>query len=77
MQKRIRVNAYGRELQLRLERSPIERFDIDELVRKLVVARIELVVGQGVEHERIVGIGAVPDPNQLLSGGQDKGLLMQ
>ncbi len=36
---------------------------------KFVVARVDPVVGQGVEHERIVGVGAVADADQLLRGG--------
>ena len=31
-----------------------------------VVARIDLVFSQGIEHERIVRVGAVADPDELL-----------
>jgi hypothetical protein len=49
MQIGIRVNADGRKLQRRLESPAVERLDIDELVRKFVVARVDPAVGQGVE----------------------------
>ena len=48
------------------KRPAVERLDVDQLVRELVVARVDLVVRQGVEHERVVGVGAVADADQLL-----------
>ena len=32
-----------------------------KLVREAVAARVDLVVGQRVKHERVVGIRTVPD----------------
>ena len=42
----------------------IERLDVLQFVAKAQVAGVHLVVGQGVEHEGVVGIGAVADANQ-------------
>src|SRR4051794_40404992 len=69
----VRVYADGRKLQLRGKRAAIECFDIDELVRELIIARFYLVVGERVKHERVVRIGAVPNTDQLLGRGQNRG----
>ena len=69
MQKRVGVNAHGRELQLRLERAAVERFDVDQLVREFIIARVDAPLGQRIEHERIVRIGAMADADQLLGCG--------
>ena len=37
--------------------------DVDELVLEAELGSVELVLGQGVEHEGVVGVGAVADPN--------------
>ena len=64
------VQADGGQLQLALEGPAVERFDIDQLVRELEIAGVDLVVRQGVEHEGVVGIGAVADADERLGGGQ-------
>ena len=43
------------------KRPAIERLDVLQFVREVQIAGVDLVVGQGVEHERVVGIGAVAD----------------
>lgn len=48
----------------------VERFDIHQLVREFEVARVDLIIRQGMKHEGIIGIGAVSHANQLLGGGQ-------
>ena len=54
-----------------LKRPAVERLDVDQLVRELVAPRVDAVVRQGVEHERVVGVGAVADADELfgLRGG--------
>ena len=69
VQESVGVNADRGQLQFRLERTAIERFDVDQLVLKFVVARVDPVVGQGVKHERVVRIGTMADADQLLRGG--------
>ena len=60
-----RVQADGGDLQLALECATIERLDVLQLVAEGQVARVDLVMGQGVEHEGIVGVRAVADCNHL------------
>ena len=50
-----------------LEGPAVERLDVLQFVAELQVAGVDLVVGQGVEHEGVVGIGAVADGDQLLA----------
>src|SRR5262249_51231925 len=54
-----------RDLELPAHGSLVECFDILELMDEAQTFCFELVVSQGVEHERIVRIGAVPDPDRL------------
>ena len=42
----------------------VERLDVLELVDEPQAAGVELVVGQGIEHEGIVRVGAVSDPDR-------------
>ena len=63
------VDADGRDFQLAFEGPVVEGLDVLELVDELEVAVVELVVGQGVEHEGVVGVGAVPDPDGPADGG--------
>ena len=65
------VQADGRQLQLAGEGAAVERFDIDQLVAEFVIAGVDLAVGQGVEHEGVVRIGAMADADQLADGGQN------
>ena len=55
------VQAQGRQFQLAAERPAIERFDIDQFVPEDVRSGVDLAAGQGVEHEGIVGVGAMAD----------------
>ena len=55
------VQAQGRQFQLAAERPAIERFDIHQFVPELVRSGVDLAAGQGVEHEGIVGVGAMAD----------------
>ena len=66
VQEGVGVDADRGQLQLALERAAVERLDVDQLVRELVVAGVDLVVRQGVEHEGVVRVGAVADADQLL-----------
>ena len=63
-EKRIRVNADRRDFQLAQESPAIKRLDILQLVAERQVAGRDLVVRQGVEHERIIRIGAMADGDQ-------------
>src|SRR5262249_11354838 len=47
------------------ERAAVERLDIDKFVPEEVVARIDLVLREGVEHEGVVGVRAVADADLL------------
>ena len=58
------VDADRRDLQLAAQGPLVERLDVLELVDEPQPAGVELVVGQGVEHECIVRIGAVADPDR-------------
>ena len=59
------MNAYRGHFQFAAQGTPIKLLDVLQLVVKLQIAGVELVVGQGVEHERVVGIGAVTDAYRL------------
>ena len=58
------VNAHGRQFQLALEGAAIERLDVDQFVREAIAARIDFALGQGIEHEGVVGIGTVADADE-------------
>ncbi len=57
------VDADRRDLELSLQGTLVERFDVLELVDESKPAGVELVVREGIEHERVVGIRTVPDAN--------------
>ena len=57
----IGVQAQGRQFQLAAERPAIERFDIHQFVPEDVRSGVDLAAGQGIEHERIVGVGTMAD----------------
>ena len=61
----IGVKAEGGQFQFAGHGAAVERLDIDHLVPEPIAARIDLVPRQGVEHEGVVGIGAVPDTDLL------------
>ena len=65
------MDADGRQLQFAGESPAIERFDIDQLVAEFEIAGVDLAVGQGVEHERVVRIGTMADANELLGCGHE------
>ena len=48
-----------------LQRPAIECLDVLQLVPENQVAGVDLVVGQGIEHEGIVGIGTMADSDQF------------
>jgi hypothetical protein len=64
----VAVQANGRQFEFARECTAIERLDVDQLVRELKLAGVDLAVGKGVEHERVVGVGAVADANEVLRG---------
>ena len=68
----IGVQAEGRQLQFAREGPAVERLDIDQLVLEAEAARVDLVLRQGVEHERVVGVGAVADANELLGSWNER-----
>jgi hypothetical protein len=55
------MDGYGGHLQLGPQRPLVQRFDIGELVNVLKIAGVELALGEGVKHERVIRIGAVGD----------------
>ena len=59
------VKADGGQFQFAGEGPAVERFDIDQLVDEAIRPGVDLARGQGVEHEGIVGVGAVADADQL------------
>ena len=61
----VRVNGDGGHLELRLERALVERLDVLQLVHVAKIARIDLSFGERVEHEGVVGVGAVGDVNRF------------
>ena len=64
------VQADGRQFQLAVKGPAVERFDIDQFVLEAIAAGVELALGQGVEHEGVVGIGAMADADQQRVHGQ-------
>jgi hypothetical protein len=62
------VQADGRQFQLAPLSTVIQRFDVLQLVREVVSAGVDLIVGQGMKHEGIVGIGTVPHADQDFVG---------
>src|SRR5262249_50912690 len=56
--------------QLAAQRPAIQRLDVLQLVAEAELARVNLVVGQGVEHEGVVGVWAVADGDEACCGGR-------
>ena len=66
-QEGVGVDADGGHFEFAAQRSAVERLDVLQLVLERETARVDLVVGQGMEHEGVVGIGTVADGNNLLA----------
>src|SRR5258708_33357492 len=60
---RVGVKQYRRNLELSAHGALIERLDVLQLVDVGESFRIDLPRGERIEHERVVGIGAVGDVN--------------
>ena len=60
----IGVEADGGQLQLAGKRAAVECLDVDQLVAKRY-GRCRSCPGQGVEHEGVVGIGAMAHADEL------------
>jgi len=57
------VERNGGHVELAGEGAAIQRLDVGQLVLVVPVARVHLPRGERVEHERIVGVRAVRDPD--------------
>ena len=55
------MRAQRRHLQLALDRTMVQHLDVGDDVFERQPTRVELAVGERVEHERVVGIRAVAD----------------
>ena len=65
------MDADGGHFQFAAQGPAVERLDVLQLVAETQIAGVELVVGQGVEHEGVVGIGAVADGDESLGHRED------
>src|SRR5262249_29476380 len=63
------VDADGGDLEFAAEGAAVERLDVLQFVAGLQGAGVELVVGEGVENEGVVGVGAVADGDQPVAHG--------
>src|SRR5439155_3508917 len=54
----------SRHLELARARAAVQRLDVLQHVLDLEPLRLHLAGGEGVEHEGIVGVGTVTDPEQ-------------
>ena len=68
-QMRIGMDADGGDFQLAAQGPAIERLDVLQFVLEEQVAGVDLVVGQSMKHEGIIGIGAVADGDESLRHG--------
>ena len=59
------MDADGRQLQFGGKGAAVQRFDVDQLMDEAIRAGVDLVASQGIEHECIVGIGAMAHTDQL------------
>jgi hypothetical protein len=55
------MNADSSHIEFTLERPPVKRLDILQLMPKGIRPRIDLLIRQGMKHECIVGIRAMAD----------------
>ena len=56
---RVRVEGYGRHLELAREGAPVQRLDVAELVDVAPVTGVDSARGHGPEHEGVVRVRAV------------------
>ena len=68
LHERVRVQRDRRHLEPALERPLVQRLDVAEHVLELEAARVDAILGQGPEHEGIVGVGAVAEADQHRGG---------
>ncbi len=54
------MNADSRHIKLAPQRPAIESLNILKLVPKPEIARIKLVVRQGIKHKGIIRVGTMP-----------------
>ena len=65
LDERVRVQRDRRHLEPALERPLVQRLDVLQDVLELEAARIDLARGEAPEHEGVVGIRAVAEPDLL------------
>ena len=64
-QARVRVEGDGGDGELSRHRAAVQRLDVGELVREREALGVDAPLGERVEHERVVGVGAVRDGDGL------------
>ena len=69
LHERVRVQRDRRHLEPPLERPLVQRLDVAEHVLELEAARVDAILRQGPEHERVVGVGAMAETDQHRGGG--------
>ena len=74
-QARVGVEGDGRDGELSRHRAPVERFDVGQLVDEGETLGIDASFGERVEHERVVGVGAVRDGDGLV--GSHRAILLR
>ena len=62
--ERVGGGGNGRDFQLGGARPAVQRLDVLQHVRDLDARNRHLARGEGIEHEGIVGVGAMADPDQ-------------
>src|SRR6185503_1277312 len=67
---RVCVNRDRSDFQLSLQGATVERLDVLQLVGVRQVAGVDQAFGERVKHERVVGVGAVPDANRATHSGE-------
>ena len=68
LDERVGVKRDRGHLEPAFERPLVQRLDVAEHVLELEAARVHRPVGQGPEHERVVGVGAVAEADQHKGG---------
>ena len=69
-QRGVGVDGQGRDLELAGLRPAVEALDVVEHLDDLEPSRVDLAGGQAVEHEGVVGVRAVADPDARLAHGE-------
>jgi hypothetical protein len=64
LDERVRVERQRRDLEPSVERPEVQRLDVLQDVLELEVAGVDLPRRERPEHERVVGIRAVSEPDQ-------------